>query len=429
MAPDIAFLGFAERAELVRDLGTTALKWNVLGLKNILLLNFYPWILNSYLVALAMKDVATASNIAIRLRGADNEEIGGFNLGISVTAGPLTESDARYQQHFSGGWSISFLPFNGPPIVVLKPGSYRVSRVCDDSTEEVIGEFYVTLVNPPPLTPERVAAIKSNPHAVKAVRAEFGCKGCSKKLRIYAALERNPSLESEGFIWYADIADNFECACGKTKFDTNSLKANFFAPIGYLGSTNSSNINFIPLYEQNSLENLRIEFLRTLDRRPPEEEIQKFMERNPILLHQFPAERLFFKPAILTHFKADFGIVTPQKELILVEIEKPGMRLLKKDGDRTAQLSHAFDQVHNWLHVADEHRLSVLDDLKISRDLVGRIRGVVIAGRDLGHDANHLRRLKGSDGGRVSLLTYDDLALGLAALARDLTNLQGAREL
>jgi Domain of unknown function (DUF4263) len=132
---------------------------------------------------------------------------------------------------------------------------------------------------------------------------------------------------------------------------------------------------------------------------------------------------LFFKPAILTRFKADFAIVTPQKELVLIEIERAGTRLLRKDGGQHADLTHAIGQIHSWLHEIDEHRLAVLDSLEIPREMVSKVRGVVIAGRDSGNDASHLRRLKGSDHGRVTLLTYDDLSAGLAVLAHRLGDL------
>jgi hypothetical protein len=68
--------------------------------------------------------------------------------------------------------------------------------------------------------------------------------------------------------------------------------------------------------------------------------------------------------------------------------------------------------------------LAVLDDsLRIPREMVSTVRGVVIAGRDLGNDASHLRRLKGAYQGEVTLLTYDDLAAGLAALAQRIEDL------
>jgi len=42
----------------------------------------------------------------------------------------------------------------------------------------------------------------------------------------------------------------------------------------------------------------------------------------------------------------------------------------------------------------------------------------VIAGRDLGSDAEHLRRLKARDFGRVRLLTYDDVLNSVIDMGR-----------
>jgi hypothetical protein len=160
-----------------------------------------------------------------------------------------------------------------------------------------------------------------------------------------------------------------------------------------------------------------------LKKNPEEEIIQKFIEQNPIILHRFPAERLLFKPPILTFFKADFAVITPEKDLIFIEIELATKRLLTKEGKQAATLTGAFDQVRDWLHEVAEHRLTILDTLGIDRQMVGKVRGVVIAGRDAGYDAKHLRRLKGTDHGQVQFLTYDDLVGDLAALAQSIGEL------
>ena len=97
---------------------------------------------------------------------------------------------------------------------------------------------------------------------------------------------------------------------------------------------------------------------------------------------------------------------------------------MKKDGGVAADLSHAFDQVRNWLHVVNDHRLAVLDSLKIEKEDVSSVYGIVIAGRDVGYDAHYLRRLKGEDRGRVSFLTYDDLLFALVALIKRMDELQ-----
>jgi hypothetical protein len=101
-----------------------------------------------------------------------------------------------------------------------------------------------------------------------------------------------------------------------------------------------------------------------------------------------------------------------------MELERSNLHLLKKGGGIAAPLNHAFDQVRDWLHEANEHRLAVLDSLGIDRNEIGTIRGVVIAGRDSGYDAKDLRKLKGADLGLITFLTYDDLLFALEALIR-----------
>ena len=59
----------------------------------------------------------------------------------------------------------------------------------------------------------------------------------------------------------------------------------------------------------------------------------------------------------------------------------------------------------------------------MQREAVSTVQGVVVAGRDKGYDAEHLRRLKDVDRGRITFLTYDHLSFGLGALIRRMTRL------
>jgi Domain of unknown function (DUF4263) len=344
-----------------------------------------------------------------------------------MTAGvpqiPLTRSDVIFFPHLPLSCTVLFAPVaEQATIIIQRPGRYVASVQSSDGDEQDIGEFCCVLVDPPPLTPERVAAIKSDPNAVRAVRAEFGCRFCPSKCRVYAALERNGVPGTDSYTWYEDIPDHFTCECGKTQFDLSTVKRNFFAFVGQPRPL-SGELSCLRLYETHALESLTVEFVDLLNTDPPEESIQKFIEKNPILLHQFPAERILFKPPILTQYKADFAIVTPQEELVLIEIERSSTRLLKIDGGQHADLTHAFDQIRNWLHELSEHRLAALHSLNIPSEMISKVRGVVIAGRDSGNDASYLRRLKGTDHGAITLLTYDDIAESLGALARRMGDL------
>lgn len=423
--PQVAFLGLAERAALVRDGETNLVKWNVLGLKNVLLTNFFPFPLGGWNLAFGIRPLNSSNAIRIRFKSETDEEIG--FVDISMVANPptipLTRADLIPVRPFGEAWSILFsqLPAGPNPMHVKGPGRYRV-LLESEGKQECIGEFHCVLVEPPPLSPERIAAIKSNPNLTQGVRIEFSCQVCPTKLKVYAGLERLPDSKTDGAIWYTDIPDHFICECGKTNYDLSTVKRNLFAAVGLPRSEQMMMIS-VPVYEGSALESLRVEFINLLNTDPREESIQQFIEKNPILLHQFPSEKLFSKPPVLTRFKADFALVTPQKELTLIEIERASTRLLKNDGGQHAQLTHAIDQIHTWLHELNEHRLAVLGSLGIDRDKVSKVRGIVIAGRDAGNDASDLRRLKGTDHGQVTILTYNDITAGLATLAHSMSKL------
>jgi hypothetical protein len=116
-------------------------------------------------------------------------------------------------------------------------------------------------------------------------------------------------------------------------------------------------------------------------------------------------------------------VLTPAKELVLIELEKASTPLLKQDGGKAAELTHALDQAASWLQVVDDHRLAFLDGINLSKDQVGHITAVVIAGRDANYNQDHLRRLKAGNANRIKILTYDDLLHSLDALCRRFSKL------
>lgn len=422
---DINFLGFCERAAYVRDGNTNVFKWNVIGLKNIIISHIFPLNLKGWNVGLAFSSTIERKEHVIKFTDEKGNEIGSLNIfpkeSIPEAEDALLKKDGPVMLFMKNGWTPAFFSLNQTNIIVQHPGNYYVNLVVDDESV-VIGEIYFAVVDPPPLTPERVAAIQSAPRAYKAVRMEVGCKKCPKKLRAYAALEKNEQEDKDGWTWYQDISDQFTCNCGATTIDTTIIRRNLH---GFLGNIPPENleVSFIPMYEKSAIEDIRSNFAKLLKSNPKEELIQKYIEENTILLHQFPSNQIYFKPPIITFFVADFAIVTPQKELILIEIEKASTNLLLKKGGIAAPLTHAFDQVNDWLHKVDEHRLAILDSLGIDKDLISSVRGVVIAGQEEGYDAKHLRRLKGTDLGRITFLTYDDILSSLDALIRKMSSL------
>lgn len=412
------FLGVAERAAHVRDGNTNLFKWNVLGLKNIVISYIYPFPLHFLSFGLAFHPEELTRPQQIAFVDAEGVVIGTTCISSgSTNDGPSTpqeNSENRSILSMPENWIVLFVPpIAEPPIIVWKPGTILVRN--NDINGEVIGRLEFALIDAPPLTPDRITAIKSDPTAAKEVRYGCRCRHCGTSFDTYAALERSENNECKGIIWYQSLQDEFHCACGKAVIPLEILRRNLHALLGR-PIVGSAEITFVPQYEQSSLVTLRSQFLELLDSNPAEESIQIFLNRNPVLLHQFPSLRVIAKPPILTFFIADFAILSPSKELIFIEIERASTRLTKINGDRHSELNHAVDQVANWLHVIKEHWISVLASLNIDSKEVSAIRGVVIAGRDRGHDAMHLRRLKGLDLGNVTFLTYDDILASLDSL-------------
>lgn len=429
-ANDIVFLGFCERAAYVSIANTYISKWNILGLKDIILTYIFPFNISGLSVGFAFRSTISKTEQHFNLTDENGSEFGTLTINFHEMRNEISgasEAESALRQNgppiraLKHGWMIIFCPLKGIDIIISKPGTYYINLLSPEGPE-IVGEILFGVANPPPLTPERISAIKSDPGATKQACIELGCRKCPAKYRVYASLERSGDIETKGWQWYESIPDNFECECGSAKIDLTIIRKNLHGFSGHRVEE-TAQLNFIPLYEKSSLERIRRDFLRLINSNPKEELIQQFINEYPILLHQFPSEKLFSKPPILTFFSADFGIVTSQKELILIELEKTTTRLIKKDGGIAAQLSHGFDQVRDWLHATDEHRLAVLDSLKIERGMVSSVRGVVIAGRDIGYDANHMRRFKGTDWGRINFLTYDDLLFSLSALIRGMDKL------
>ncbi|HLY46766.1 MAG TPA: Shedu anti-phage system protein SduA domain-containing protein [Stellaceae bacterium] len=418
--PELVFLGIAERAANLRDGNTELLKWNIIGLKNIILFYFHPAVLSDVNLVFALRHLSSGPDIRIKIRSESGEQLGFVNVGLSREANPVPPltggRGSLLMLQLDETWTTAVLPFKPPsPLTLPRPGRYDICQELPDGSERTVGAFYSGEVDPTPLTSERVAAIKTDPRAAKAVRIKLSCNECNKGIGAYAALEKTTGIEAEGYIWYNDLPDSFHCDCRKVEFDLRAMRNNLFGLLGIRQVVDQST-SIIPLYEKSTLDNLRTEFVHLISSNPREEVLQKFIEENPILLQQFPAERILFKPPLLTRYVADFGVLSPQRELVLIEIEPANMRLLRQNGDHAAPLTHAVNQVQNWLQVVDDHRISCLTEMRIEPTTVGNIRGVVIAGRDAGYDTAHLRQLKGVFSGRISILTYDDLLGSLATL-------------
>ncbi|MBU1206396.1 MAG: DUF4263 domain-containing protein [Proteobacteria bacterium] len=428
--PSIGFLGYVERYSLVQNTHPRLWKYNILGFKQIIFSYIYPLTLRGGGFAFSIYDMNPDESFALKWRDNDGVEAATMNFRFgelpfdldlskqkSLTEAPIIKTDAIIPNVHKSTWAFLVLPVSGMELTIPKPGLYHL-WLLEEGSETKVGSLNFGLINPEPLSEARIAAIRSDPRAAKGVHLVLSCKMCGGSLKSYAGLEQDASLEGNGFVWYQNLPGKFVCDCGKLEANLTIIRSNLHGLLGQ--KRGSEDVTLIPSYERDALDTIRTNFCALLDQKESEEILQKFLEENPVLLHEFSPSLIFFKAPLLSFYKTDFTILSHAKELILIELEKPHTQILKKDGGVHSDLQHAFDQARNWLHTSDEHRLAVLECIRLDQKQVGSVRAVVIAGRDVENDPEHLRKLKGIDFGRIKFLTYDDLLGAFDALLRAL---------
>ncbi len=359
---DIIFLGVCERAAYVKDGNTGLKKWNIIGLKNIVFSYFYPRFIGDYHFGFAVSSSVIGQSLTINITTDTGEQVGKFFISLDESI-PNTEN---HLLRHSGppvlvpeyGHIVLFTSIKNTRILIQNPGIYYIN-ICNNDSVISIGSVIFEVIDPPPLMTPRITAIRSDPNAIKSARMELGCRHCNDTYKIYVAIERDQELEANGLNWYEEISDYFACSCNSTAIDLRTLRRNAH---GILGRRNIKmrTLEIEPLYEYSAVRTIRDNYAELLDLAPSEESLQKFINENPILLHQFPSILIFPKAPILNLHITDFAILTPRKELILIEIERSDTKLLKQDGGTSAKLTHALDQVRDWLHMISEQRLMPL---------------------------------------------------------------------
>lgn len=295
------------------------------------------------------------------------------------------------------------------PGIMPLPGIYYLKLKEKSKDDILIGQFALYHQPALPLTEERIQAIKSNPMAAKYIRLEMNCNDCKDIIYIVAGIDKEKIKDSE--IWYEDLPNNWECSCGKLNQDLSFIKGNLHAFLGYKPSPFSLDEEIERNYTQGALETVGNNFWKLLEnKKTKEEELQKFIEKNPIILSVFSPELLKFKAPVNAKFKTDFALLNQKDELVLIEIEKATTPLFKKDGMQHSQLTHAIGQVEDWLQRATRNRLALIDDVGIKGldiNKISNIKGVVIAGRSLKEYEPYIEKLRVRKD--IEFYTYDDL--------------------
>jgi hypothetical protein len=102
-----------------------------------------------------------------------------------------------------------------------------------------------------------------------------------------------------------------------------------------------------------------------------------------------------------------------ERRLLLIELEKAGLPIFTKSGRLRSHVTHAIQQVEDWMQWWLEHPTN------IPAALDGSIPpdGLVVIGRNISMDERSKRRLVHlNHNRRVKLITYDDLLDRIEAL-------------
>lgn len=430
-APRIAFLGFCDRAETITKGHHVFWHRNIMGLSPSRVFHVLPVNLRGQMIATALfrPRPGDAFKLVFRCAAAQKE----FEITLELSSVVQSErrgaskpvEHAEVEQGFDG-WVVDCYPLTAD-MLIYEPGVYKI-YLRSNSHETCLGEVSIVNLALPPYTAEEVAAIRSNPFGKKLVRVEIKCTLCSSSLRVYAGLERSAKLEAEGWTWNFDISDDrYRCQCGAQDFSLAPLKnglhgflrENFKTPAEE--SDLSAPVSSVRLYEDSALQEYCRQFKELIDSCPAEEKVQAFLETHEIFFSLFLPRKLMLKPQVLTKYCADFAILNERKELLLIEIERPGLQLLRRDGLITADLQHAFGQVQDWCRVFDDHRAAALAAWGLHVEDVAKVRGVVIAGRTPTNEMEE-RRLRSEKRGDIDFYTHDDLLKGVTGLVRQVAS-------
>ena len=326
-----------------------------------------------------------------------------------------------------GGRELLVLPC--PPLAMVGPGVVIFSMLVGDKEVE-IGRVLIGSVTPRPISAEERRALIARPTAPRAVALTVGCKTCESRLAVGTCLDPADSLNADGLesgeavMTLSEAPDQWRCKCGKLDFSLGYLKAGLHELLRHPVSESTSLTSFLPLYEESRLDRIISDFAALVDTDPVEEALQAFIEGTPIVWAFLRPFRILHKPPILTRFKADFGILSAEGVLHLVEIERAGTRLITKDGRIAASIQRGADQLRDWREVVDRDRTATLREMGLDPERVATVRYLLIGGRTRGASAGNATKLRrGAFGEGVSFLSYDDLLSFLGSVKVNLPTL------
>jgi hypothetical protein len=169
------------------------------------------------------------------------------------------------------------------------------------------------------------------------------------------------------------------------------------------------------------------EFKALLD--GPEEPVHQFLKQHPELL--CPTHERFWSKLAFGEGQgkrvSDFVFREPHNDYLLVEIEAPYRELFRKDGQQREELTHAINQIMDWIQYIGKNKQKVEDELTLT-GISTNPRTLVVIGRSgslTNENRTKLATLQAQQN-KLRILTYDDL---FAAARANLERILGPLDL
>lgn len=150
------------------------------------------------------------------------------------------------------------------------------------------------------------------------------------------------------------------------------------------------------------------EYRGLLGKSAKETEFQKFFKNNPVFLEQ-KVKTSIPKASLGGEDYPDFFMVLHDSSHLIVEIEKPAVKLFTRRGDPTAEFTHAQQQIRNYLQWAVEDK-EYLRKRGFPNLTANNVRGLLVIGRTSDLNAKELAKLEGLNAevrGKYEIKTFD----------------------
>lgn len=139
-----------------------------------------------------------------------------------------------------------------------------------------------------------------------------------------------------------------------------------------------------------------------------EEPVHQFLKQHPEIL--CPTHEKCWSKVPFGNTVSDFVFRESYNDYQLVEIEAPIRELFRQDGQQRQELTHAINQISDWIQYIQDNKLKVEDEL----GLVGistNPRTLVVIGRSEKLSTDNRRKLETlqSQQNKLRIMTYDDV--------------------